>query len=126
MRALCRGRAHGLVRPQLLVPVSSYLVRRCVESGQPVSAGRVPCRVELVGGKRYSWCACGHSKKQPFCDGAHRTAAPAVKPLRFTVDEDRVVLLCACKRTGNAPYCDGTHFKVIYRDLVKSVKGILK
>ncbi|MCP3685587.1 MAG: CDGSH iron-sulfur domain-containing protein [bacterium] len=21
----------------------------------------------------YYWCACGESKNQPFCDGAHKT-----------------------------------------------------
>ena len=22
--------------------------------------------------KRYAWCACGKSDKQPFCDGSHK------------------------------------------------------
>ena len=22
--------------------------------------------------KRYAWCACGKSEKQPFCDGSHK------------------------------------------------------
>lgn len=35
-------------------------------------------------------------------------------------------MLCACKQTKNAPYCDGSHFKVIYQDLVKSVKSVFK
>lgn len=35
-------------------------------------------------------------------------------------------MLCACKQTKNAPYCDGSHFKVIFRDVVKSVKGVFK
>lgn len=30
----------------------------------PVIPSKKPFKVELVGGKRYSWCTCGHSKKQ--------------------------------------------------------------
>uniref|UniRef100_A0A3Q0T286 Iron-binding zinc finger CDGSH type domain-containing protein n=1 Tax=Amphilophus citrinellus TaxID=61819 RepID=A0A3Q0T286_AMPCI len=92
----------------------------------PVPAARLPYRVKLSAGKHYAWCACGHSKKQPFCDGTHRTEAPSIAPLRFTADKDRTALLCACKQTKNAPYCDGSHLKVIYRDVVKSLKGIFK
>ncbi|KAG7238207.1 hypothetical protein INR49_031122 [Caranx melampygus] len=107
-------------------PTTSPSVQSVLVSTQPVPAARVPCRVKLTAGKRYAWCACGHSKKQPFCDGAHRTAAPSIPPLRFTPDKDKTVMLCACKQTKNAPYCDGSHFKVIFQDVVKSVKGIFK
>lgn len=31
---------------------------------EPFIASKKPFKVELVGGKRYSWCTCGHSKKQ--------------------------------------------------------------
>ena len=31
---------------------------------EPVIASKKPLKVDLVGGKRYSWCTCGHSKKQ--------------------------------------------------------------
>ncbi|MEQ2158152.1 hypothetical protein GOODEAATRI_009308 [Goodea atripinnis] len=39
-------------------------VPRCLQSTQSVPAGRIPYRVKLSAGKRYAWCACGHSKKQ--------------------------------------------------------------
>ncbi|NXX81038.1 CISD3 protein, partial [Urocolius indicus] len=68
-----------------------------------------PFPVELKAGKKYAWCACGHSKKQPFCDGAHKKSAPGISPLRFTAEEDRTAWLCGCKRTRSPPYCDGTH-----------------
>uniref|UniRef100_A0A4W6D747 Iron-binding zinc finger CDGSH type domain-containing protein n=1 Tax=Lates calcarifer TaxID=8187 RepID=A0A4W6D747_LATCA len=113
-------------QPQLALPASSSMVRSCLLSTQPVPAARLPCRVKVSAGKHYAWCACGHSKKQPFCDGAHRKEAPSILPLRFTPEKDGTVLLCACKQTKNAPYCDGSHFKVIFRDLVKSVKGVFK
>ncbi|XP_053274422.1 CDGSH iron-sulfur domain-containing protein 3, mitochondrial isoform X2 [Pleuronectes platessa] len=112
---------HGRIKKVMLSQVQS-----CLLSTQPVPAARLPCRVKVSAGKRYAWCACGHSKKQPFCDGAHRTAAPSISPLRFTPDKDRTLMLCACKQTKNAPYCDGSHFKLIFQDLVKWVKGVVK
>uniref|UniRef100_A0A8V5H3L0 Uncharacterized protein n=1 Tax=Melopsittacus undulatus TaxID=13146 RepID=A0A8V5H3L0_MELUD len=78
-------------------------------SAQPVVAAKEPFAVELQAGRTYAWCSCGHSKRQPFCDGAHKTAAPGLAPLRFTPEEDARVWLCGCKRTRTPPYCDGTH-----------------
>ncbi|KAM3622992.1 uncharacterized protein V6R79_005732 [Siganus canaliculatus] len=130
MAAALRGCVqHGCVqrfRRQLLPPASSVLPQCCLQSSQTVPAARLPYRVKVTAGKRYAWCACGHSKKQPFCDGTHRTKAPSISPLRFTPEKSKAVMLCACKETKNAPYCDGSHFKVIFRDLVKSVKRVFK
>ncbi|KAF6724573.1 CDGSH iron-sulfur domain-containing protein 3, mitochondrial [Oryzias melastigma] len=112
--------------PHLLQPVSACAVQWRPQSSEAVPAARLPCRVKLSAGKRYAWCACGYSKKQPFCDGAHLKQAPSISPLRFTPDKDRTVFLCACKQTKNAPYCDSSHLKVIYRDVVKAVKGLFK
>ncbi|XP_071396336.1 CDGSH iron-sulfur domain-containing protein 3, mitochondrial-like [Centroberyx affinis] len=114
------------MRQSRLLPGSSWMVQRCLQSAQPAVAARLPYRVKVSAGKRYAWCACGHSKKQPFCDGAHKTKAPSIPPLRFTPDRDGTVTLCACKQTSSAPYCDGTHFKVIFRDLATSVKKMFK
>ncbi|XP_068558351.1 CDGSH iron-sulfur domain-containing protein 3, mitochondrial-like [Cebidichthys violaceus] len=107
-------------------PVPSSMVQRCLLSTQPVAAARLPYRVKVSGGKRYAWCACGHSKKQPFCDGTHKSKAPSISPLRFAPDKDGTVMLCACKQTKGAPYCDGSHFRVIFQDLVMSMKGVFK
>ena len=58
-----------------------------------------------VGDKKYYWCACGLSTKQPFCDSSHMQTA--FKPLPFIIQEDvKQVALCMCKKTANAPYCD--------------------
>ncbi|XP_061217012.1 CDGSH iron-sulfur domain-containing protein 3, mitochondrial [Neopsephotus bourkii] len=84
-------------------------VRRSSGSPQAVIAAKEPFAVELKAGRTYAWCSCGHSKRQPFCDGAHKTAAPGLSPLRFTPEEDARVRLCGCKRTRTPPYCDGTH-----------------
>ncbi|KAK6300412.1 hypothetical protein J4Q44_G00285100 [Coregonus suidteri] len=48
-------------------------------------------------------------KKQPFCDGAHKTKAQGLMPLRFVPEKDSKAWLCGCKYTANPPYCDGTH-----------------
>ncbi|XP_030077069.1 CDGSH iron-sulfur domain-containing protein 3, mitochondrial [Microcaecilia unicolor] len=76
---------------------------------QSVIAAKHPFQVDLSANKLYPWCACGYSKKQPFCDGSHKKAAPGLSPLRFTVEEPKTVWLCGCKQSKNPPYCDGTH-----------------
>ncbi|XP_054850725.1 CDGSH iron-sulfur domain-containing protein 3, mitochondrial [Eublepharis macularius] len=85
--------------------------RNCsaASASQPVIAARHPFQVDLEAGKRYAWCACGHSKKQPFCDGSHKKAAPKISSLKFKPEEAKEAWLCGCKYTKNPPYCDGTH-----------------
>ncbi|KAM4594118.1 uncharacterized protein V3H82_026388 [Fundulus diaphanus] len=84
-------------------------VRLSTAPPEPVIPSKKPIKVELVGGKRYSWCSCGHSRKQPFCDGTHKTRAQGMTPLRFVPEKDSTVWLCGCKHTSSPPYCDGTH-----------------
>ena len=38
-------------------------------------AQKTPIPVEVEAGKDYWWCACGQSKRQPFCDGSHKGTA---------------------------------------------------
>ncbi|XP_012695482.2 CDGSH iron-sulfur domain-containing protein 3, mitochondrial [Clupea harengus] len=95
--------------------------RPCSQKSKPAVASKLPYRVKLTGGKRHSWCACGHSKKQPFCDGSHKKLAPDLPPLRFVPEKDTTAMLCGCKHTANPPYCDGTHFKVIFRSIKEFV-----
>nr|XP_060636930.1 CDGSH iron-sulfur domain-containing protein 3, mitochondrial isoform X1 [Anolis sagrei ordinatus] len=78
-------------------------------SAQAVISAKQPFQVELKQGKGYAWCACGHSRKQPFCDGSHKRNAPKMSPLRFKAEETKEAWLCGCKCTKNPPYCDGTH-----------------
>ncbi|CAG5945104.1 unnamed protein product [Menidia menidia] len=87
-------------------------VRMCTlppEPPEPVIPSKKPFKVDVIGGKRYSWCSCGHSRKQPFCDGAHRSQAPGLSPLRFVPERDATLWLCGCKRTRTPPHCDGSH-----------------
>lgn len=73
---------------------------------EPVCAQKSPYAVELAPGDYY-WCACGLSKKQPMCDGSHKTTD--ITPMKFTVTKADTYYLCGCKRTKGAPFCDGTH-----------------
>lgn len=73
----------------------------------PKIAGNGPIKVELEAGKSYSWCTCGESSNQPYCDGAHKGSE--FTPLRFTAEETKTAFLCACKHTKNPGFCDGAH-----------------
>ena len=35
---------------------------------EPTIAQKAPYPVDVEEGKKYFWCACGKSSKQPFCD----------------------------------------------------------
>ncbi len=78
-----------------------------VEKAAANVAQKEPYLVDVVAGKTYWWCACGLSKKQPFCDGSHRTTA--YEPMAFKATETTTVELCGCKQTGTGPFCDGSH-----------------
>jgi CDGSH-type Zn-finger protein len=73
---------------------------------KPRVAGLSPVHVKLEKGA-YFWCACGHSQKQPFCDGSH--TGYDIRPVRFVAAEPIDVPLCMCKHTRQPPFCDGTH-----------------
>jgi len=73
----------------------------------PVIARLKPYLVDVREGKTYFWCACGLSKKQPFCDGSHKITE--FEPLRWKATESGEKLFCACKHTKAEPFCDGSH-----------------
>lgn len=73
-------------------------------------AGKEPVAVEVEAGKAYWWCACGLSKKQPFCDGSHKGSE--FSPIRWEADASGTKWFCACKQTGREPFCDGSHKRV--------------
>ena len=73
----------------------------------PEVAQRKPCLVQVRKGRSYFWCACGLSKKQPFCDGSHKETD--YEPLKWVADKDAEKLFCACKHTADQPFCDGSH-----------------
>ncbi|HPN36821.1 MAG TPA: CDGSH iron-sulfur domain-containing protein [Melioribacteraceae bacterium] len=58
----------------------------------------------------YYWCACGKSKKQPYCDGSHKGSE--FSPQKVSLDDNSKVAWCMCKQSSNPPFCDGSHKKL--------------
>ncbi|CAL1530960.1 unnamed protein product [Lymnaea stagnalis] len=88
---------------------------------------KLPIRVELEAGKQYSFCTCGYSKNQPFCDSSHKapnfiSTRPhhiRFRPMPFKVEETKEYWLCMCKQSNKRPFCDGTHKRQDIQEAVK-------
>jgi len=76
----------------------------------PNIAQKAPYGTPVEAGQSYWWCACGMSKKQPFCDGSHKGSGFA--PFEYKATQSTTVYFCGCKRTAKQPMCDGTHSKI--------------
>ena len=63
--------------------------------------------VDVEEGKKYFWCACGLSQKQPFCDGSHKATGFSTIP--YIATKTGKVYFCGCKQSSKKPLCDGTH-----------------
>ena len=68
---------------------------------------KTPLPVDVEEGRKYFWCSCGKSDRQPFCDGSHQ--GTDVLPLTYVAETTRTLYFCACKHTRGAPLCDGSH-----------------
>jgi CDGSH-type Zn-finger protein len=72
-----------------------------------------PRLVKVEPGKIYSWCTCGLSETQPFCDGKHKAIDQMpFRSLKVQFEKEEEVLFCQCKQTKTPPFCDGSHEKV--------------
>ena len=65
----------------------------------PKIAIKAPIKVEVEEGKKYSWCSCGLSQKQPFCDGAHKAhknedGTSKMKSGMYEATESKVIYFC--------------------------------
>lgn len=74
---------------------------------EPKIAAKQPIPVELEEGKKYAWCSCGESTKQPFCDGSHKGSE--FTPVMFTAEASGTKYMCQCKHSASPTFCDGTH-----------------
>ncbi len=77
---------------------------------QPVVARNSPYAVEVEADKTYYWCACGRSRRQPFCDGSHK--GTDITPVKYRAGESKKLFFCGCKQSAKPPLCDGTHTKI--------------
>ena len=61
-----------------------------------------PFKINVKKYHLYTWCGCGRSHSQPFCDGTH--ASLAMKrivnggPVKYIAPEDREIWFCMCKQ----------------------------
>jgi len=76
---------------------------------EPIIVQRSPI-VQKSGPGSFWWCACGHSKSQPFCDGAHK--GTGLEPQRVDLTEAKTVAWCGCKHSQNGAFCDGSHSRL--------------
>ena len=77
------------------------------DDNKPIVAAKQPFPVEVEAGKKYFWCTCGRSAKQPFCDGSHKDTD--FTPLMWEADSSGTKYFCGCKATDRQPFCDGSH-----------------
>lgn len=80
----------------------------------PKIAQTQPYKIDVVAGEKYSWCSCGLSSKQPFCDGAHKAfknadGSSVMKSVSYIANESKTVFFCGCKHSKNGMFCDGSH-----------------
>ena len=74
---------------------------------KPTIAKKSPACVHLKLGEKYSYCTCGKSISQPFCDYSH--IGGKFEPIHFHSQMEGEANLCMCKHSKNMPYCDGSH-----------------
>mmetsp|Transcript_48077 Transcript_48077/g.55383 ORF Transcript_48077/g.55383 Transcript_48077/m.55383 type:complete len:130 (-) Transcript_48077:94-483(-) len=80
---------------------------RGVENPIPKSPQLKPFKMEnpVISQKKYRWCSCGLSGKQPFCDKSHQ--GTSFLPIVFSIEEKTdAIHLCGCKLSSTAPFCD--------------------
>jgi CDGSH-type Zn-finger protein len=85
-----------------------------VLSNTPRIAALAPARVPVEEGKAYFWCACGHTKTEPWCDGSHK-ALSTIRPVKWTAPKTGTASICACRHTRREGrvLCDGGHVHLL-------------
>jgi CDGSH-type Zn-finger protein len=80
----------------------------------PKIAAKSPFKIKVEQDKKYFWCSCGLSAKQPFCDGSHKAhknidGSSQMKSVIYEATETKDVYFCGCKHSKNGALCDGSH-----------------
>lgn len=73
---------------------------------EPIIVRKSPY-VQKVEPGSYSWCSCGRSNGQPFCDGSHK--GTGFEPKKVDLTETKTVAWCGCKHSKDGAFCDGAH-----------------
>ncbi|CAJ0937018.1 unnamed protein product, partial [Mesorhabditis belari] len=103
-KTFTRGAAKGI---KIETPLNDALPFKGID------AAKKPKKVALDAGKSYTWCSCGLSTSQPFCDGSHKLdGLTTCRPVRFQVEKSGEYQMCMCKQTDHRPLCDGKHKNV--------------
>jgi CDGSH-type Zn-finger protein len=80
--------------------------------GLPKLAECEPAIVMVEPGKVYSWCSCGLTEKEPFCDSNHkRVEGTPFRSVKVMFDKAEEIYFCQCKRTKTPPFCDDSHLQ---------------
>jgi len=90
----------------------------CRQCNLPTEIPKIPMygpyNLHLEPGKLYSWCSCGLSKSQPWCDQSHK--GTNFRPVRFRVTTQQSFhSICGCKYTENPPFCDARHAILMFQ-----------
>ena len=63
-----------------------------------------PFKISVKKYHLYTWCGCGRSHSQPFCDGTHESMylKRIMKggPVKYIAPEDRDIWFCMCKQVS--------------------------
>ncbi len=73
---------------------------------EPICTQKRPYVIKEEPGKK-AWCACGRSKKQPYCDGSH--SGCGISPVIVEIEKAKNVAWCGCRKSANGAFCDGSH-----------------
>ena len=96
---------------------ATTLLHRASSTGAPAALSNsprvvsfAPARVAVEEGRTYFWCACGHTKTEPWCDGAHK-ALSTIRPVKWVAPKSGTANVCACRHTRREGrvLCDGGH-----------------
>jgi CDGSH-type Zn-finger protein len=80
------------------------------DEGLPKATRCEPIAIRVEAGKIYSWCSCGLTEKEPFCDSNHKKViGTPYRSVKVMFREEQEVFLCRCRRTRTPPFCDDSH-----------------
>lgn len=81
--------------------------------GLPKIAACEPAGIQVEPGKIYSWCSCGLTATEPFCDSAHKNViGMPFRSVKVKFEQAGEVWFCQCKQTKTPPFCDNSHKKL--------------